>query len=240
MKPTPDAIEDDGFHEIHLSGKQLVFLCMATTVVSVVIFLCGVLVGRGVRAQQGDGTIVASAATLPGTAGAPEPARDDAVPPGDEYSYHKRLEGEEAPKESLVGGADSAPPPVDERPPSPPPADAGPTPTSHAAPPDSTPEASSAPAPESAAGSTPVPASGASRSGYAVQVAATRVRSEADQILKRLLAKGYPGYVIDPPAGAPNAVFRVRVGGYSDRKQAQEISRRLEQDEHFKSPWITR
>jgi hypothetical protein len=35
---------EDGFHEIQLSGKQLVFLFMATTVVSVVIFLCGVLV----------------------------------------------------------------------------------------------------------------------------------------------------------------------------------------------------
>ena len=42
---------DDGFHEIQLSGKQLVFLFMATTVVSVVIFLCGVLVGRGVRGE---------------------------------------------------------------------------------------------------------------------------------------------------------------------------------------------
>ena len=40
---------DDGFHEIQLNGKQLVFLFMAVTVVSVVIFLCGVLVGRGVR-----------------------------------------------------------------------------------------------------------------------------------------------------------------------------------------------
>src|SRR5688572_20399304 len=43
---------DDGFHEIQLNGKQLVFLFMAATVVSVVIFLCGVLVGRGVRAEQ--------------------------------------------------------------------------------------------------------------------------------------------------------------------------------------------
>ena len=38
---------DDGFHEIQLNGKQLVFLFMAATVVSVVIFLFGVLVGRG-------------------------------------------------------------------------------------------------------------------------------------------------------------------------------------------------
>ena len=40
---------DEGFREIQLNGKQLVFLFMAATVVSVVIFLCGVLVGRGVR-----------------------------------------------------------------------------------------------------------------------------------------------------------------------------------------------
>ena len=43
---------DDGFHEIQLNGKQLVFLFMAATVVSVVIFLCGVLVGRGVRTER--------------------------------------------------------------------------------------------------------------------------------------------------------------------------------------------
>ena len=40
---------DDGFHEIQLSGKQLVFLFMATTCVSVIIFLCGVMVGRDAR-----------------------------------------------------------------------------------------------------------------------------------------------------------------------------------------------
>ena len=44
--------QDDGFHEIQLNGKQLVFLFMAATVVSVVIFLCGVLVGRGVRVES--------------------------------------------------------------------------------------------------------------------------------------------------------------------------------------------
>ena len=46
------ATHDDGFHEIQLNGKQLVFLFMAVTVVSVVIFLCGVLVGRGVRLDR--------------------------------------------------------------------------------------------------------------------------------------------------------------------------------------------
>ena len=46
-------LHEDGFHEIQLSGKQLVFLFMATTVVSIVIFLCGVLVGRGVQNARG-------------------------------------------------------------------------------------------------------------------------------------------------------------------------------------------
>ena len=55
-------IQDDGFHEIQLNGKQLVFLFMAATVVSVVIFLCGVLVGRGVRAERAaDSSIAANA-----------------------------------------------------------------------------------------------------------------------------------------------------------------------------------
>src|SRR6187551_679042 len=61
---------DDGFHEIQLNGKQLVFLFMAATVVSVVIFLCGVLVGRGVRAERGG----------PDTALADLPLADQAMP----------------------------------------------------------------------------------------------------------------------------------------------------------------
>ena len=66
---------DDGFHEIQLNGKQLVFLGMATTLVSVVIFLCGVLVGRGVKpldtvAQAaGPQAFDAAAATSVGRAG---------------------------------------------------------------------------------------------------------------------------------------------------------------------------
>ena len=37
-----------------MSGKQLVFLFIVTTTVIVVVFLCGVKVGRGAREAQGD------------------------------------------------------------------------------------------------------------------------------------------------------------------------------------------
>src|SRR3954468_7738383 len=93
---------DDGFHEIQLNGKQLVFLFMAATVVSVVIFLCGVLVGRGVRVES-DATVAdSSSASIepapPSSAAAPvTPAGSDpttaAPPPAvDDLSYFNRLE----------------------------------------------------------------------------------------------------------------------------------------------------
>ena len=61
---------EDGFHEIQLSGKQLVFLVMTVTIVSVVIFLCGVLVGRDTRPT-------AARPTLPRRAAATPPAAAD-------------------------------------------------------------------------------------------------------------------------------------------------------------------
>ena len=45
-------VSDEGFREIQLNGKQLIFLFMAVTVVLVVTFLFGVLAGRGVREER--------------------------------------------------------------------------------------------------------------------------------------------------------------------------------------------
>jgi cell division septation protein DedD len=72
-----------------------------------------------------------------------------------------------------------------------------------------------------------------------VQVAALRGRPEADQIVQRLIEKGYDAYVVDPVPGAPAAVYRVRVGRSLARQDAEEMLRRLETQEQFK-PWITR
>src|SRR3982751_5309788 len=106
---THDAM-DDGFQEIHLSGKQLFALFMATVVVSVVIFLIGVFVGRNVRSQQqaADHLAESSSAAAPAVTSAPArqaaptPAADPRpgaverpTPPAesDELSYKRRLEG---------------------------------------------------------------------------------------------------------------------------------------------------
>ena len=89
-------MNDEGFREIQLNGKQLVFLFMAVTVVSVLIFLFGVLVGRGARTGRAPEVAAADIAPDPGLASAPEniaPAPSEgAVPPAAETSSPKPAE----------------------------------------------------------------------------------------------------------------------------------------------------
>src|SRR5215216_2468816 len=98
---------DEGFHEIQLNGKQLVFLFMAATVVAVVIFLSGVMVGRGVRPPQVD---VAAATTEPPVdpTAAQSPASSgtassDRVPLSaqETLTYAERLEAPDPPAETF-------------------------------------------------------------------------------------------------------------------------------------------
>jgi cell division septation protein DedD len=222
-------VQDDGFHEIQLNGKQLVFLFMAATVVSVVIFLCGVLVGRGVRAERG-GVDVASntapeaMATVPQQPASPAaaPAGSDpttAAPPpapADDLSYFNRLEKQTAPPEQLK------------------PAGEKPAPAQPPAPAATSPEPPPAPAPSSSADASSEPGG----SGYAVQIAALNVRSEAEAIAKRLSSKGYSAYVLAPASGTP-VVYRVRVGKFPTRREADAMAARLKRDEQF-NPWVTR
>lgn len=229
--PAQNQTQDDGFHEIQLNGKQLVFLFMAATVVSVVIFLCGVLVGRGVRGERGV-TATEAAATVSspvpdapaaGASAAPAtPAGADptkAAPPDgttDDLSYFDRLEKSKAPAENLKPEktdqpAENAPAAARAETPKPKAAKAAP------------------------AASTPA---AAADGGYALQVAALRERAEAEAIAKRLSSKGYSAYVLAPATGTPS-VYRVRVGQFKTRHEAETVATKLQKEEQFK-PWITR
>ena len=213
---------DDGFHEIQLNGKQLVFLFMAATVVSVVIFLCGVLVGRGVRAERaiaqeaalstngGDATPPqAAAAPIPAPAGS-DPTVAAPPPAVDDLTYFSRLEKQKAPAEQLktkptattMSGKGAA-------------AEA----RSSAAAPAKTRETSSAP------------------QGWTVQIAALNERNAAEAIAKRLSSKGYAAYVYEPSDGT--SVYRVRVGKFGTRHEAETLKTKLEKEEQFK-PFVTR
>ncbi|MGE0444162.1 MAG: SPOR domain-containing protein [Vicinamibacterales bacterium] len=208
---------------------------MSATVVAVVIFLAGVMVGRGVQSPQatlaasaGDAAIdptVEPPSTSSATTGSGAP-----VTAQETLTYASRLEGTTPPEEDLAPvtepvaapAAVPPPPPAVERAPVPTPA-----PTRAAAP-------AAAPAPAAAAASIGSEPPG---NGFVVQVAATRERSEADTIARRLAGKGYPAFVTTPPSGP--RMFRVRVGKYDNRREAEAIADRLQREEQFQ-PWITR
>jgi cell division septation protein DedD len=223
---------DEGVREIQLSGKQLVFLFMAVTVVSVVIFLCGVLVGRGVQTRSNgvvDAPVMAESGAVD-DAGAPaaaEPAASTPTPRA-EVTFPDRLDKNETPPEKLVPRKD---------PPAKTPAGAA---ASTATPATAAP-IRSAPSPVAA---TPAPAAAAKvaadrptpgipteprGAGYAIQVAAFSGRGEAETIVKRLTGKGYSAYLVTPQAGQPS-MFRVRVGKFTARADAERVATRLERE----------
>ena len=68
---------------------------------------------------------------------------------------------------------------------------------------------------------------------------ATRDRDMATSIVKRLAGKGYPAFLVNPPAGATPAFYKVHVGRYKDRGEAEQVSQRIKKEEQFQS-WITR
>ena len=241
MSVTPS--HDDGFREIHLSGKQLFFLFMAVTVVLVVTFLTGVLVGRGVRSER---TEIAQAETAPDTAPVPDrvPASTVDSSAGDPRSAAPPAAVDEEPADAKAGKK-TVPLPEEPQPAinrqTPPPAPAvtsAPRLDAPAKAPAAGIKLAAKPdAPVASAPATALPDADAAHNGYAVQVAAVTSRAEADTIVKRLTGKGYAAYV-EVPKGS-TATFRVRVGTFKTRRDAQVVADKLKKDEKFK-PWVTR
>jgi cell division septation protein DedD len=233
---------DDGFHEIQLSGKQLVFLFMATTVVSVVIFLCGVLVGRGVR---GEPLSAEGAAPQVSTSGAgvssanpatpPPPIGDVTRPANSGLTYTDRLGSEKPVSEkikdpSVKTPAPEAAPPAIVAPP--------PAPEQVVAKKDNE---SKPVAPPAVTAAVPAAAEGARpKAGvWAVQVVALTDQAAATAVVRRLSSKGYPAFLVQPQSGAGVQNYKVQVGKFEDRSEAEVVAGRLKKEEQFQ-PWILR
>jgi len=254
-------VQDDAFHEIQLNGKQLVFLFMAATVVSVVIFLCGVLVGRGVRAAQDVQSASAASTAEPIADIAPgPPAVPQSMPgsggtpsatPGDRDGEAPATVKTQVPTDELRPDPPVASRPPERKPEPPAATSAGAAtpsipPAQKPAPAAATPQAKPTPVQTQATNTTPAapPAppvearAAASSNGWVVQLAALNDRGEAEEISRRLISKGYGAFVVTPSSGTPN-VFRVRVGTFKTRGEAEVVGAKLKKEERF-DPWITR
>lgn len=216
-------MSDEGLHEIQLNGKQLVFLFMAGTVAAVVIFLCGLMVGRNLHVPRLEAaaatTETVTDPTRPVDALPPAPAStNDGTPPvtiGEKLTYPEQLE---------------APKPIDE------PLRDDPQSRNDLKPKRGE-QLTPAPA-KPAAAEKPLAAAEPAGAGWTVQVQAVNSREEADAIARRLNAKKYPAFVTQ--TGSGNLVkYRIRVGKYEKKQDAENMKATLERKEQFK-PWVTR
>lgn len=231
---------EEEFHEIQLNGKQLVFLFMAGTVAAVVIFLCGLMVGRNLHVPR----LEAAAATTETVSDPTRPVDDlppalastnDGTPPAttrEKLTYREQLEAPKPVDEPLRDDPPTRDEPQAKRveqvakaapkaaKPAPAAGSASPVVTKPAA-------AEKAPAVAEPAGD-----------GWTVQVQAVNSRAEAEAIARRLNAKNYPAFVTQ--TGSGNLVkYRIRVGKYPKKQDAETMKTRLERQEQFK-PWVTR
>jgi cell division septation protein DedD len=258
---------DDGFHEIQLNGKQLVFLFMAATVVSVVIFLCGVLVGRGVRAERGapdsaalgDVPIVDQSTATAGAAPAGSDPRNAPPPPAvDDLSYFNRLEKPEAVQDDLKqpsprppapdtrqNARAAEPPPVTVPPPSAkPPSAKPPTAKPPTAKPTSAPTPAAVPATAPPAASKPEAAAARPASSPATggkpgfAVQLAALNSRGEaDAMAKRLSAKGYEAYVQDPAAGGPSIFRVRVGNYPTRGEAETVAAKLEKEGQFK-PWV--
>ena len=74
---------------------------------------------------------------------------------------------------------------------------------------------------------------------FTIQIAALNDPLRAKEAVQQLKERGMPAYLVNPPASDPDAPYRVRVGPYESREEAQKIAVSLEQQRGEKV-WVTR
>ena len=218
--------DDGAYYEVQLNNKQLVFFFMAALAIAVVVFLCGVMVGRGVR----DATLAVAqndiaAGTLPKATATPRATTAAARP---ELDYTRRLESEEVPK-GLEPMRSSSP----ENAVNPGPREAAPAPRVPQV------EVHETPTPATTAPPPPAPRRastlGADSGPFTIQVVALKTEDAAQSLLSRLKGKNYRAYL---EAGTDAGLHRVRVGRFATRAEAESVAAKLREEEKFR-PYIT-
>jgi hypothetical protein len=207
-------MSDQGFREIQLGGKQVVFLFLLLAVALVGTFLLGVSAGRG--ANPADAATQATPTPIDqGTDAAAATPMPPATTPGPgDFKYPQVLKDT---------AGKSATPAV--------------TPTPSAAPP--TPAATATPTPTGTAAprfpGSPPPPGNSSKPGATIylQVNAFSTNAAAAKEVSHLKSLGIPAFTVDAPGGG--AHYKVRVGPY-DKAGAAAMTARLRKQGYKPSP----
>jgi DedD protein len=79
--------------------------------------------------------------------------------------------------------------------------------------------------------STRATAGGQVLSGFTIQVAATHTKVDAQKLVNALKSRGYPVFLVTPEqANAGDSLFRVQVGPFPTRRDAENVRGRLSKE----------
>jgi cell division septation protein DedD len=206
------------FRELQVSSTQLAIIFFGILIIGVVIFLLGVSVGK--KHAQAASKSAASLARK-----APEQVKDRLIVPEAKTGAPQTAEAlKPAPGERTIEPAAKAaetPPKVEAYPPAA--KELSPSPDKAAAassPPDAAAETvKSAPVVEAAAP--------AKNGYYYVQVGALAERTEAVTLAQKFKSQGYSVVVLDPLPNDRRTVYRVRIGGFATRPEADAALAKL-------------
>lgn len=210
------------FYEIQLSNSSLIVAFVIAVGLGVAVFMLGVMVGRGQAPQPVDeqGWVE----SLGADGGEPAAGAVEEEEPAEDLDFYERVE-------DPVDGQETA--------------DAGDSGGPGAAAADDEADADEAEAQgggdaDASSGETAdLPAADPSiATGFVVQVKATPNRADADALQAALAAAGYPAFVVQADVGG-NTTYRVRVGRYGSRDDAERVSAALEGRSDVESTWVT-
>ncbi len=201
------------FYEIQLSNSSLIVAFLMAVGIGLAVFTLGVMVGKGqAPTMPADQEFVDNLAS--DSAQAETPASSD-------LDFFERvqdpIEGEEGTEGAMQPAAVDAPEANQ------PATELSTAPT----------ESSSAPTESS------LPAADMNiASGYVVQVKSTPDRDEADGLQAALAGAGFPAFVVSGDVGG-RTFYRVRVGRYRDRSDAERIAAALNRRSEIEESWVT-
>ncbi len=240
--------EEKSYYEIQLDNKQLILVFLAAVTVCVLIFVLGVMIGKGQKEAE-----FAAASREEQKLATAEPDSEPPQQPLSDIANEARTEEQSVPKEAVKEKADpvtetrsepkkqaTATTPVKQKEEEPQQQkfayeDLDKTETATVAQKsnDSTPSVAEKPKlaePVSTATSTSEEepkSSGESR--YTVQVMATSSKPKAEEQLTRLKSKGYTPFMDESKTG-DISVFKVRVGRFADTQDAKEMALKIKTD----------
>lgn len=229
--------EEKSYYEIQLDNKQLILVFLAGVTVCVLVFVLGVMVGKGKKEAE-----MVSASRNETTPLKPQqelsqpqeiqPAAGDSTPKDKGARKNKKDKAEaqeaQAPAAAPAKGEGNTYDDLDktdtEAPLTP-----KPVVPAKQTPADTLKDVASK-TQEPAAEPAPTDTAAKGETRYTVQVMATGSKEKAEQQLNYLKSKGYTAFMSEETTGSGASVFKVRVGKFSDSDSAKKIATRLKQD----------